>query len=102
MHDRNARLERVYGFGLQAIWLFPTLGMMYEELFGFDVEAISTTFEAFNRWVEEDWGFEFEDTIFGAPYISLADVDWACSELEWGPRSGYQNHRDATRSRRDP
>ena len=83
MHDRDARVERVHGFGLEAIWLFPTLGMLYEELLVGDVEAITTTFQAFNRWVEEDWGFAYEDTIFGAPYLSLADVDWACRELEW-------------------
>ncbi|MCO5316952.1 MAG: amidohydrolase [Microthrixaceae bacterium] len=83
MDDRDARVRRIAGFGLEAIWLFPTLGMLYEELLAGDVEAITTTFGAFNRWVEEDWGFEYAETIFAAPYISLADVDWACGELRW-------------------
>ena len=83
MDDRDARVERVGSFGLEAIWLFPTLGMLYEELLVGDVEAITTTFGAFNRWVEEDWGFAHRDMIYAAPYLSLADVGWACRELEW-------------------
>ena len=38
---------------------------------------------AFNRWLEDDWGVNFQGRIFAAPYISLADVDWAIEELEW-------------------
>jgi predicted TIM-barrel fold metal-dependent hydrolase len=70
-------------FGLESIWLFPTLGMLYEELLKHDPEAVTLTFTAFNRWVEEDWGFAYRDRIFAAPYISLCDVDWAVRELEW-------------------
>lgn len=81
--DRDARLARMDEFGLDKIWLFPTLGMLYEELLKHDPEAVTITFTAFNRWVEEDWGFAYRDRIFGAPYISLADVDWAVRELEW-------------------
>jgi cytochrome P450 len=43
----------------------------------------ATLFRAFNRWVDEDWGFNYQDRIFAAPYISLCDVDWAVEELEW-------------------
>jgi predicted TIM-barrel fold metal-dependent hydrolase len=81
--DRDARIARLAEFGLEAVWLFPTLGMLYEELLGDDVFAIIQTFSAFNRWLEEDWGFAYRDAIFAAPYLSLADTDWAISELEW-------------------
>ena len=37
----------------------------------------------FNRWLLEDWGFDYRDAIFGSPYLSLADVDLAVAELEW-------------------
>jgi predicted TIM-barrel fold metal-dependent hydrolase len=63
--------------------MFPTLGMIYEELLTHDPEALCVTFRAFNRWLEEDWGFAHRDRIFAAPYLTLADVDWAVSELEW-------------------
>jgi predicted TIM-barrel fold metal-dependent hydrolase len=63
--------------------MFPTLGVLYEELLKHDIEALCSTFTAFNRWVEDDWGCNHRDRIFSAPYITLADVDHACSELEW-------------------
>ena len=70
-------------FGLEWIWMFPTLGILYEELLKHDVEAVKMTFTSFNRWLDEDWGCNYRDRIFAAPYISLCDVDWAISELEW-------------------
>jgi len=69
--------------GLEAMWLFPTLGILYEELLKHDVPAVTHTFGAFNRWLDEDWGFSYENRIFAAPYMALGDVDWACRELEW-------------------
>ena len=57
--------------------------MLYEELLKDDPEAVTITFTAFNRWLEEDWGFAYENRIFAAPYLSLCDVDWAVRELEW-------------------
>ena len=81
--DRDARLRTMDEFGLEKIWLFPTLGMVYEELLKHDPEAVTLMFSAFNRWLVEDWGFAYQDRIFSGPYISLCDVDWAISELEW-------------------
>jgi predicted TIM-barrel fold metal-dependent hydrolase len=81
--DRDARLGVMDEQGVAQLWLFPTLGMLYEELLKDDPEAVTMTFTAFNRWLEEDWGFAFEDRIFAAPYLSLCDVDWAVRELEW-------------------
>ena len=86
--DRDARIARMNEFGLEAIWLFPTLGVLYEELLKEDGFAVTTTFRAFNQWLLEDWGFHYQDRIFAAPYISLADVDWAVRELEWAIGEG--------------
>jgi predicted TIM-barrel fold metal-dependent hydrolase len=86
--DRDARIARLDEFGLEAIWLFPTLGMLYEELLKDDPEAVTITFSAFNRWLVEDWGFAYRDRIFAAPYLSLCDVDWAVRELEWALDQG--------------
>ena len=70
--------------GLEKIWLFPTLGMLYEELLKRRPRGASRiTFTAFNRWLDEDWGCNYRDRIFAAPYVSLCDVDWAVRELEW-------------------
>ena len=81
--DREARLNTMDSQGVSSIWLFPTLGMLYEELLKHDPAAVSLTFTAFNRWLDEDWGFAHRDRIFAGPYISLAEVDWAVREVEW-------------------
>jgi hypothetical protein len=81
--DRDARAARIAEQGLEAVWLFPTLGVVYEESLKHDTEAVTTLFRAFNRWLDEDWGVAHRDTIYAAPYITLCDVDFACSELEW-------------------
>ena len=87
--DRAARVATLEAHGLSAIWLFPTLAMLYEELLRHDPEAVCATFSAFNRWLDEDWGFDRGDgRIFAAPYLSLADVDWACDELDWSLERG--------------
>ncbi len=81
--DRDARLRVMGEQGLEKIWLFPTLGMIYEEPLKHDPVAVGLMFQAFNRWLDEDWGVNYQDRIYAAPYISLADVDMAVHELEW-------------------
>jgi predicted TIM-barrel fold metal-dependent hydrolase len=86
--DRDARVRVLDEHGLSACWMFPTLGMLYEELLKHDTDALTITFTAFNRWLAEDWGFAYQDRIFAAPYLTLADVDWAIRELEWALDQG--------------
>lgn len=81
--NRDARLAKLDEQGLDAVWLFPTLGVLYEELLKHDPKAVTTLYGAFNRWLEEDWGCNYKNRIFAAPYMTLTDVDFACSELEW-------------------
>jgi predicted TIM-barrel fold metal-dependent hydrolase len=81
--NRDARLAVMDEQGLGKVWMFPTLGMLYEEPLKHDPEAVAITFTAFNRWLAEDWGFAHEGRIFAAPYVSLADPAWAVRELEW-------------------
>ena len=81
--DRDARLEIMESQNLESIWLFPTLGVLYEELLKDDLQAVVALMHGFNRWIEEDWGFDYKEKIFASPYISLMDIDQAVSELEW-------------------
>jgi predicted TIM-barrel fold metal-dependent hydrolase len=86
--DRDARIKVLDEHGLSAVWMFPTLGVLYEEALKPDVFAITATFRAFNRWVAEDWGFAYQDRIYAAPYLTLCDLDWACEELDWALAEG--------------
>ena len=89
--NRDARVQVLDEQGLEACWLFPTLGVLYEEPLKHDIVALTTTFRAFNRWLDEDWGCNYNNRIFAAPYITLADVGWACEELEWALGQGARN-----------
>jgi predicted TIM-barrel fold metal-dependent hydrolase len=80
--DRDARLAAMDQQGLEKIWLFPTLGMIYEEPLKQDPGAVALLFQAFNRWLEEDWGYNYQGRIFASPYISLADVNIAVAEFD--------------------
>ncbi|MYH00327.1 MAG: amidohydrolase family protein [Acidimicrobiaceae bacterium] len=78
----QARLKVMDAQGLRAVWLFPTLGVLYEELLRHDVDAVVAMMGAFNRWLEDDWGYNSSDRIFGAPYIALGDPGAAADEVE--------------------
>ncbi len=79
--DRDARLALLDQQGIEACFLFPTLGVGMEEALKHDPEAVTTAFGAFNRWLEEDWGTCYRDRLFAAPYITLVDPEWAEAEL---------------------
>jgi len=81
--DPVARTKVLDEQGLAGCFLYPTLGMLYEEPLKDDPEAVCLTFRAFNRWLAEDWGFDHEGRIISAPYLTLADPAWAVDELEW-------------------
>jgi predicted TIM-barrel fold metal-dependent hydrolase len=85
--DRDARLARLDEQHLAGCWMFPTLGMVYEEPLAHDPGAVCLTFRAFNRWLAEDWGLDHERVV-AAPYLTLADLDWAVDELEWALAAG--------------
>lgn len=78
----EARGKIVDEQGLCGVWLFPTLGVLYEELIRTDIEACTVMMQAFNRWLYEDWGYCYQDKIFGAPYLCLGDPAAAAAEVE--------------------
>jgi predicted TIM-barrel fold metal-dependent hydrolase len=79
--DRDARLRAMDEQGLDGCFLFPTLGVGMEESLADDPPALTAAFAAFNRWLEDDWGYAYEERIFAAPMLSLVDVDAAVAEL---------------------
>jgi len=81
--DRDARIESLDDQNVEACFMFPTLGVGMESALENDLPAMLAAFRAFNRWVDDDWGVNYQNRIYAAPYISLADVDWAIEELEW-------------------
>jgi predicted TIM-barrel fold metal-dependent hydrolase len=79
--DRDARLALMDTQGIEAAIMLPTLGVGMEVALEHDLPAAMAAFRAFNRWLDEDWGFNYHDRIYAAPYFMLTDVDWAVEEL---------------------
>ena len=80
---REARIAVMDRQGLGSALLFPTFGCGVEEALKEDIPATMASLSAFNRWLDEDWGFHFEERIFAVPMISLADPEAAATEVEW-------------------
>lgn len=86
--DRDARLAVMDQQGLEAAFFFPTLGVGMQASLSHDLPAVKAAFTGFNRWILEDWGFDYQERIFAAPVISMVDIDWAVSEVNWALDNG--------------
>jgi len=80
--DRDARVRQLDEQGLEGALLFPTLGVGMQEALRKDVPALHAAFEAFNRWLDEDWGYDRGDgRLYAAPMLALADPERAEAEV---------------------
>ena len=109
--QRDARLACMDEQGVEAAWLFPSQGVCMEGPMQPDIEASVHILRAFNRWLEEDWGFAHRDRIFAVPFLTLSDLDQAVEELHWcldrgarviSIRNGPAFTADGTKSPADP
>jgi predicted TIM-barrel fold metal-dependent hydrolase len=80
--DRDARVAIAEDQGLDAVLLFPTLGCGVEQGLKDDVPATMASLSAFNRWLEDDWGYSYEDRLIAAPMLSFADPEAAAEEVD--------------------
>jgi predicted TIM-barrel fold metal-dependent hydrolase len=81
--DRDARIALMDAQGMEGAIMLPTLGVGMEQALAHDIPTLTAAFRAFNRWLDDDWGFAYQGRIFAAPYITLADPDNAVCELTW-------------------
>jgi predicted TIM-barrel fold metal-dependent hydrolase len=86
--DPAARLRLMDEQGMEGCFLFPTLGVGMEQALVTDPEAAHAAFRAFNRWLLDDWTFDYEGRIFGAPYFTLLEPELAVQELDWALDAG--------------
>jgi predicted TIM-barrel fold metal-dependent hydrolase len=81
--DRDARLRLLDEQGMDGALLFPTLGVGMQEALRRDLPALHAAFEAFNRWLDDDWGFDRGDgRLYAAPMIAFADPERAVAEVD--------------------
>lgn len=82
--DRKARLAKMDEQRVDACLMLPTAGVGIEPQLRLPQhrEVLYPSLRAFNRWLEEDWGFGSDGRIYGAPLLSLVDLDEGIAELE--------------------
>lgn len=80
--DRDDRLRTLDEHGVAATLLFPTAGVGMEEMLRDHPTDLYNVVGAFNRWLEDEWGYAHQDRLFAVPMISLIDPDKAVAELE--------------------
>jgi predicted TIM-barrel fold metal-dependent hydrolase len=80
--DRDARLATLDKQGLEAAIMLPSFGIAFETDCLDDPEAMLANMRSFNRFIEDDWGYAYQDRIFSFPHLSLVDLDWAVEEVE--------------------
>ena len=85
---RDARIDYMDEQGLERMLIYPTIGYSCEHLFVDDWNMLYDFFHAFNAWVNEDWGFNYNNRIYSPPMIPMADVHRSVDELEWAIASG--------------
>jgi hypothetical protein len=79
--ERTARLALMDDQGVEASIMLPTLGVAVEQDMVDDVELTYASLRAFNRWLEEDWGYGDDGRLFAVPMLSLLSIDHAMMEL---------------------
>ncbi|MDJ0786290.1 MAG: amidohydrolase family protein [Myxococcota bacterium] len=82
--DRKARLVEMDRQQVEACLMLPTAGVGVEPQLRQPKhrDVLYPVVRAFNRWLEEDWGYGGDGRIHGAPLLSLADVRSAIAELD--------------------
>lgn len=81
--DPAKRLELMDAQGVDATLMFPTLASVLEEHCRDDVELIHEAVHAFNRWILDEWTFDYQDRIFATPVVTLPILERAVAELEF-------------------
>jgi predicted TIM-barrel fold metal-dependent hydrolase len=79
--SKPARLALMDSQGVEAAILLPTLGVAVEYDMRRDTGLLYASLRAFNRWLEEEWGYGADGRVFAVPMLSLVDLDEAMKEL---------------------
>ena len=80
--NRDARIARLDEQGVEQTWLIPSLGLGIEEMLQEDPASAVAVFRAYNRWLEEDWGYDRDGRILTGPMVTLIDPVAAEAELD--------------------
>ena len=81
--DRGKRLLKMDEQRVRRVLMLPTAGVGVETQLvePKHQDVLYPSLRAFNRWIEEDWGYD-DGRIYGAPMVSLVDLEQGLAELD--------------------
>lgn len=79
-HDRLGLLDEL---GIHATLMFPTLASLIEVNFPDQPKVLTQLIKAYNRWLLDDWTFDYQGRIFATPIINPCIVEEGIGELEF-------------------
>lgn len=79
---RDARLRRLDQQGVEAAILFPGHAITSEPFFD-DVDALYAQQHAYNRWLNEEWGWDYQNRLYAPALLTFRDLDRTVQEVEW-------------------
>ncbi|WP_059020211.1 amidohydrolase family protein [Mycobacterium sp. M26] len=80
--DRDKRLLQLEEQQIDKAIMYPSGWGLLAEAYLNDSEVLYDNLTAFNKWIEEDWGFAYKDTIYAPAMLSMRDLGRACAELD--------------------
>jgi predicted TIM-barrel fold metal-dependent hydrolase len=80
--DREARLLQLDEQQIERTIMYPGGWALMAEQYLDGIEPLYDNIESFNKWINEDWGFNFKNRIYAPALMSMRDLDRACAELD--------------------
>jgi predicted TIM-barrel fold metal-dependent hydrolase len=80
--DHDARIKQLDEQQIERSIMYPGGWALMAEAYLKDTEVLYDNLRSFNRWINEDWGFSYQDRIHAPALLSLRDLDLACAELD--------------------
>ena len=80
--DRDARLKQLDEQQVERSIMYPGGWALMAEAYLDGTQVLYDNLRSFNRWIDQDWGFSYQDRIYAPALLSLRDLDLACAELD--------------------
>jgi predicted TIM-barrel fold metal-dependent hydrolase len=80
--DRDKRLVQLAEQQIEKSIMYPGGWGLLAEAYLEGIDPLYDNLESFNKWIDEDWGFAYKDTIYAPAMLSMRDLDRACQELD--------------------
>jgi predicted TIM-barrel fold metal-dependent hydrolase len=80
--DRDKRLVQLAEQQIEKSIMYPGGWGLLAEAYLDGIDPLYDNLESFNKWINEDWGFAYKDTIYAPAMLSMRDLNRACQELD--------------------